>query len=58
MLHVFELKDVKTKPAARNRILEPSKSSDLPILWPTGVEKGFPKRNSMVSPSENIPKNM
>lgn len=28
--------------------------SDLPILWPTGVEKGFPMRNSIVSPSENI----
>lgn len=26
----------------------------LPILWPTGVEKGFPKRNSIVSPRENI----
>ncbi len=32
-------------------------SCDLPILWPTGVEKGFPIRNSIVSPSENILEN-
>lgn len=28
--------------------------SNLPILWPTGVENGFPSRYSIVSPSENI----